>query len=113
MRASSAISMLLNFGPYATLQPMLRNLIKGSLARFGYELHKTPPEESLYDGYSQESLEKRRFYNVGAGGFYHRYWTNVDYDSEWYRGRHDHPFLKYDLTSGEPLPIETGTAEII
>ncbi len=105
--------MLLNSWPYATLQPMLRNFIKGSLARFGYELHKTPSEAPLYDGYPQESLEKRRFYNVGAGGFYHRYWTNVDYDSEWYRGRHDHPFLKYDLTSGEPLPIETGTAEII
>ncbi len=92
---------------------MLRNLVKDSLARAGYELHKRAPEERLYDGYRPESVANRRFYNVGAGGFYHRYWTNVDYESDWYRVRHKHPFLKYDLTSNEPLPIETASAELI
>jgi predicted SAM-dependent methyltransferase len=76
-------------------------------------MHKMPSEQPLYDAYRPESLTERCFYNVGAGSFYHRYWTNIDYESEWYRKRHKHPFVKYDLTSGEPLPIETGTAEII
>lgn len=92
---------------------MLRNLLKRSLALVGYEMHKIAPEEPLYDGYRPESLSERRFYNVGAGSFFHRCWTNLDYESDWYRARHKHPFIKYDLTSGEPLPIETGAAEII
>jgi predicted SAM-dependent methyltransferase len=92
---------------------MLKKLVKDSLTRAGYELHKTAPEGPLYDAYPRESLENRRFYNVGAGGFYHRYWTNIDFESDWYRERHNHTFLKYDLTSGEPLPIETGSAQII
>jgi predicted SAM-dependent methyltransferase len=92
---------------------MLKNLVKGSLARVGYELRKLAPEESLYDGYRRETLASRLFYNVGAGAFYHRYWTNIDYESDWYRNRHHHSFLKYDLTSGEPLPIATGSAQLI
>lgn len=92
---------------------MLRNLVKGSLAVVGYEMHKMAPEQPLYDGYHPESVAERRFYNVGAGSFYHQYWTNVDYESDWYRNRHKHPFIKYDLTSAEPLPIKTGSAEII
>ncbi|HEU5400156.1 MAG TPA: methyltransferase domain-containing protein, partial [Terriglobales bacterium] len=98
---------------YATVQTMLRKSLKHSLALVGYEIHKIAPEEPLYGGYRPESLANRRFYNVGAGNFYHRYWTNIDYESDWYRGRHQHPFLNYDLTSKEPLPIETGSAEII
>lgn len=62
--------------------------------------------------YSSESLEKRRFYNVGSGSFYHEYWTNLDYVSERYGSVQRQP-LHIDLMQCGPLPIETGTAELV
>lgn len=67
-----------------------------------------------YEGYAQESLDARRFYNVGAADFGHPYWTNIDFASDHYAKRHEgHAFVQYDLTALAPLPIETGTAEVI
>ena len=41
----------------------------------------------VYDRlYNKDILDKKPFYNIGAGrNFYHPYWINVDYDSEWYK----------------------------
>jgi len=93
---------------------MLKRTVKACLARSGYEMHKLSHEPlALYQGYAQESLTTKRFYNVGAGLFFHRYWTNIDFASEWYRPRQGHPFVNFDLTSLEPLPIKDSSAEII
>lgn len=65
--------------------------------------------------YPLESINNKRFYNIGAGKFNHPCWTNIDYDSEWYAGNRSHTLngIQYDLLSLEPLPIEDGIAEAV
>lgn len=104
-------------------------LLKGAEC-FGYEIRKLPPRivpfvsvpsdidpanynlEMYHRLYSAESLKSKSFYNVGAAGFYHPYWTNLDYKSDWYApDQRDVVFI--DLMKCEPLPIASGTAEIV
>jgi len=60
----------------------------------------------------KEELERKPFYNVGAGSFWHPYWTNIDFVSDWY-GDVQQNVRHFDLMSLEPLPIDPGTAKII
>lgn len=53
------------------------------------------------------------FYNIGAGGFSHPDWVNVDLKSDHYARIQPAGFIPYDLMDCAPLPIETGTAELI
>jgi SAM-dependent methyltransferase len=76
----------------------------------------SPKENDLYSKiFPEESLRSKRFYNIGAGGFEHRYWTNVDLDSEWYAFNREKTLkgIQYDLLSLAPLPIESGSAEVV
>ncbi|MFO7559260.1 MAG: methyltransferase domain-containing protein [Desulfobacterales bacterium] len=65
--------------------------------------------------YSKDSVKKKNFYNIGAGGFSHPCWTNVDYDSQWYKSNRSKTLqgIQYDLFSLDPLPIESESAEIV
>ena len=65
--------------------------------------------------YAADSLLHKRFYNIGAGGFEHPYWTNVDYDSEWYADNREKTLrgIPYDLLAIQPLPIASNSAEIV
>ena len=76
-------------------------------------LQRALPDTSRYDSFPAESLAERRFYNIGAGSFRHAYWTNIDFATPYYRRAQRHPFLNYDLTALEPLPVESASAEII
>jgi len=60
--------------------------------------------------YSEESIAKRRFYNVGAGLFRHPAWTNVDNPSDWYPHQ-DGGQIAFDLLSLERMPLEDGVGE--
>ncbi|MHA1863808.1 MAG: class I SAM-dependent methyltransferase [Candidatus Thorarchaeota archaeon] len=71
------------------------------------------PSLDGYDNFPTKSLKSKRFYNIGAGAFYHPYWSNIDYDTEYYNPSQKHPFINYDLMKLEPLPIESNTAEIV
>ena len=73
------------------------------------------PTTTLYDElYSAETLARKPFYNVGAGKFRHPHWTNVDHPSAWYaEHQRDQALLAHDLMSGEPLPIDADSAELI
>ena len=67
----------------------------------------------LYESlYPPDSISNKRFYNVGSGSFYHPYWTNLDYVSDWYK-----PFQKnvvhIDLMQKGSLPVETDSAEVV
>lgn len=74
---------------------------------------RTPYNLQLYEAtYSKERLAEKPFYNIGAGNFWHPYWTNLDYISDWY-APHQKDILHYDLMALEPLPIASGSAEII
>jgi len=84
----------------------------------GYRLVKNRKKSDdmglYYRLYGEESVKKRSFYNIGAGGFRHPAWKNVDCPSDWYSnattGNIDIP---HDLESPDPIPVDTGTAEII
>src|SRR5262245_44329092 len=65
--------------------------------------------------YPADSLERKKFYNIGAGGFRHPYWTNVDIPSDHYdqlfaNGRRDIP---HDLLLKQPIPVADSDAELI
>ncbi len=63
--------------------------------------------------YSEESILKKRFYNIGAGNFFHPYWTNIDFYSDWYYKKRSFSGIHHDLMSLKELPIENDSAEII
>lgn len=97
---------------------MIKNAIRRTLAAAGLRVSRLPGAtanmglERYQRLYSPDSLSKKRFYNVGAGGFFHEYWTNIDFVSEHYA-----PFQRnvvhYDLMQCAPLPVESGVAEIV
>ena len=92
----------------------MKKLTRNFLNNFGFDLIKKEKLNlNVYDKYPKESLEKKRFYNIGAGSFYHPYWTNIDYATNHYDKVQRNPFIHYDLMALEPLPIEDNTAEII
>lgn len=95
------------------MKQKMKQAIKKTVNRFGIDLVRIPPSDlSLYDGFPDESLKGRRFYNVGAGLFSHPYWTNVDHDSDHYRLVQTTSYLSYNLMKLEPLPLEDNSAEI-
>lgn len=85
--------------------------------QMGYDIKRKINAESTlglygYD-YPVESLQKRRFYNIGAGSFQHPYWTNIDFANVHYKSVQNAPFINYNLMELKPLPIESNTAEIV
>ena len=66
-----------------------------------------------YQAVPNAKLEKRAFYNIGAGNFRHKFWTNVDMPSEWYSNTQADDVVSFDLESLDPLPIETASAEAV
>jgi ubiquinone/menaquinone biosynthesis C-methylase UbiE len=62
---------------------------------------------------SVNDSKPRRFYNIGAGSFHHPEWVNVDLVSDYYSVLQPPGFIAYDLMRLEPLPIETGGAELV
>jgi SAM-dependent methyltransferase len=92
----------------------MKRLVRSLVNRLGYDItRRLKADSSLYDNFPEESLLKRRFYNIGAGPFRHIYWTNIDYATEHYRDVQKYPFLHYDLMALEPLPIANDVAELV
>ena len=108
---------------------IMKQLLRTFLSSMGYRLERiTPPQGDLWGGnplvdldlyrrlYPADSVDKRRFYNVGAGAFRHPAWTNVDMKSDWYGGVQNTDsgvLLEYDLLALVPLPIATDSAEVV
>lgn len=97
--------------------------------KFGLEIRRYKKPETLGMGkkylalysqyYSLQSIENKRFYNIGAGTFRHPYWTNIDLLSEWYAESQDgidtpgNSFINYNLFSLQPLPLQDEIAEVV
>lgn len=62
--------------------------------------------------YTTTTLSQKPFYNVGAGSFWHPFWTNIDFVSDWYKDVQKN-VLHHDLLGDKPLPIGEASAEII
>ncbi|MDC7223961.1 MAG: methyltransferase domain-containing protein [Spirochaetales bacterium] len=103
----------------------MKKMIKKGMNRLGFDVIKTSravKDTPLYiEHYGKESVERRAFYNVSAGGhfgfggdFFHPCWTNIDVDLG------DEIFPRFDgekdiahdpLDLGE-LPLESDSAEL-
>ena len=59
------------------------------------------------------SVQRKAFYNFGAGKWRHPYWTNVDYHSDFYNNKSELIDIHWDIASLKPVPVETGTAELV
>lgn len=95
----------------------MKKIVKWLLASIGYEVRKKQYinfQEPLYkEIYSNKSLSEKKFYNIGAGKFFHFFWTNVDFYNDWYKEDQKNIGIHYDLMSNAALPIESNSAEII
>ena len=96
---------------------MISQLICKLVNQLGFDIVRRRPKEnadfSLYDNFPRESLQKRNFFNIGAGSFQHPYWTNVDYATNYYREIQHSPIINYNLMELKPLPIESNVAELV
>lgn len=72
-------------------------------------------DAALYETfYETDTLKRRPFYNVGAGGFQHPHWTNVDHPSDWYAKRQSKAsMIPWDMLELSPLPVEDAVAEVV
>lgn len=89
-------------------------VFRDRLRRAGYDLHPVRLDDTAdyIAQYGRDAVKGRRFYNVGSGSFFHPCWTNIDFVSDWYGGVQKN-VIHHDLMSPDPLPIPTGSAEII
>jgi SAM-dependent methyltransferase len=82
-----------------------KNFMWGSVAR---SLFLYPGDEKAYRAY-----ENKLLINIGAGGFEHPKWTNLDIETDWYARNHRKtPFVEYDITSHKPMPFEEGAVSL-
>ncbi|WP_100753538.1 class I SAM-dependent methyltransferase [Vibrio salilacus] len=94
---------------------MLKDNIRRLINSFGFQVHRINKEiidTSVYHRlYSDDVIEQRPFYNIGAGSFFHPLWRNVDFSNSWYKDNKIN--INYDLMELKPLPIDSDSAEII
>jgi len=94
----------------------MKRLIRNLINRLGFDIIRKSKIDlkTVYGDFPNESLLKKRFYNIGAGKFKHVYWTNVDNATDYYSdAQKTTPFLQYDLMVLAPLPIESNVAELV
>jgi hypothetical protein len=97
----------------------MRSAIKSFFYKRGYDVRRIDSQYSAVENYvrhyGRSDVEKRRFYNIGAGSFFHPAWTNVDYVSEWYGENTEKTLsgINYNLLSMKPIPVESGTAHAV
>ncbi len=96
-----------------------KELIKTSAFRYGYNVRQDlysndKVMDDLYrKRFPETSLSERRFYNIGAASFRHKYWKNVDIICEGYTSDAANVDVEYDITKNAPLPIDASSAEVV
>lgn len=100
---------------------MIRNTILSTLRAIRKVVRKMGYDLVRYNQYkldvycsllSEEVLQAKPFYNVGASNFWHPYWQNIDYVSDWYEDFQT-DVIHHDLMSDKDLPISAGSAKVI
>jgi SAM-dependent methyltransferase len=114
------------------MRKALRGVAKAALRAAGLSIRRNPPWASKAGAYTiwpnawgefnrndyvllfgEDAVAGRRFYNIGAGGFRHPAWTNVDKRSEWYSGNKDNVDIDCDLLDLVPLNMADASASAI
>jgi predicted SAM-dependent methyltransferase len=82
---------------------------------FGLKVSALPPygDDVYYSCYPEDSLTKRAFYNFGAGIWRHKFWTNVDYASDYYNYDKSLIDIPWDITENKELPVASNSAELV
>tara|TARA_B100001540_G_C15786391_1_gene633418 strand:+ start:933 stop:1781 length:849 start_codon:yes stop_codon:yes gene_type:complete len=91
-----------------------RTLIDRVFRALGYKIEriKSGDDSRLYQQYPKESLINKKFLNVGAGKFNHKFWTNVDYGSEQY-AKIQNEFVELNLMKKPKFPFDDNSIELI
>ncbi|MBI0397205.1 class I SAM-dependent methyltransferase [Cyclobacterium marinum] len=98
---------------------MIKKIINHLLGGINLKIERIKGNDFELDLYKrnfpEESIKSKNFYNVGAGSFYHPYWTNIDYFSDWYHlnDKLTKNGINYDLFSLEAIPVNSDSAEIV
>ncbi len=101
------------------MKTLIKNVIAFFLGKKGLQVnvikYSTEVDFEQYRFfYSKEALDKKCFFNIGAGNFSHPYWTNIDCPSDWYSSaQKDKVDLSWDAMSLGPLPVPDDTANIV
>jgi predicted SAM-dependent methyltransferase len=86
-------------------------LVRGALTKVGLHIVRSrfsPLQLELYDSAPSQSP---RFVNIGAGGFSHPHWRNLDMPNTFY-GPQQTIHISHDLTSHHPFPLKSESIEI-
>ncbi len=98
---------------------IIQGTVRRILSRLGYDIRRLPRHDRhdldlYFPLYGRAAVEAKRFYNVGAGGFSHPAWTNVDKRTDQYASlQGERVGLNWDLLLCEPLPLEDACAELV
>lgn len=117
--------LLINIDYVTEIMIQPKKIIQDQVRKLGYEFRYVKPvndTERYIALYGKNSVEKRCFYNISAGGHLgfgcgisHPCWTNVDVDRLW-KGKRTYNADKdiaHDLLSLDPLPIDSKSAELV
>lgn len=87
-------------------------VVRDRIRNAGWDVVRIQTDDLLQyrEIFGADAVRERRFYNIGAGGFRHPAWTNIDRPSEWYSAVQG-DLLPHNLMGNEPLPVASGTAE--
>lgn len=88
--------------------PAVYKTLRSYFNSFGIRFVRIPVELRSLDLYEEkERPEKPRYLNIGAGGFYHPFWHNLNLP-----GAEEAVHIAHDLMSGKRLPIESNTLKV-
>lgn len=91
-----------------------KNILNTALAPIGAVVSKKYNKNSDLKLYQETKRpEIPRYINIGAGGFYHPFWHNLDMPNAYYAdSQKDKVHIKYDLRSLQPLPFNNDTIKV-
>jgi ubiquinone/menaquinone biosynthesis C-methylase UbiE len=98
----------------------VKKISRNFLSKYGYEIKRNTQgikdDKELYlKNFEKDSIKNKKFYNIGAGSFNHPFWTNIDYNSDWYlhNKNNTNKSIQYDLLSLKKIPVDSNSAEIV
>jgi hypothetical protein len=96
------------------IHSMLKSIVRACADKLGVTIGRKHDDIRLatYERmYSGDVLSRKPFINIGSGSFWHPYWTNVDYVSDWY-GSAQRDVINYDIMAKEPLPFNDSSIKV-
>lgn len=99
---------------YQKTNSIAKKLLRALVGKLGFQIsRKTDPLRlSVYeDCFAKDTLAKKPFVNVGAGDFWHPYWRNLDFVSDFY-GDVQRGVIHHDLMALGPLPFESNSIKV-